>query len=133
MARTPTRAAAPPPPPEKPPEPPNPLKMGRLDRLRWLAEKQQEAWVTATAKNSHVAAGAALKELKVLLGEIEEEEKRSGNEQVSEEVYYTQLEQASRELATQHLEVFVREFMARHPGVKLVRQGAACGHCGKHP
>jgi len=107
--------------------------MSKLDRLRWLVERQQDAYVAASAKSSHVAAGQALKELERLLEELAQEEARAGDQQVTEEVYMGQLEQASRDMATQHLEPFVREFLARHPGVKIIRQGAACRHCGKRP
>ena len=133
MARAKNTPAPPPPPPEKPAGPPDLAKMSKLERLRWLVGCQQAAYIAASAKSSHVAAGQALKELERLLEELAEEEARNGDQQVTEEVYLGQLEQASRDMATQHLEPFVREFLARHPGVKIIRQGAACRHCGKGP
>ena len=133
MGRTKNAPVPPPPPPEKPVGPPDLSQMNRLERLRWLVGRQQDAYLAASAKSSHVAAGQALKELERLLEELAQEEARAGEREVSEEVYLGQLEQASREMATQHLEPFVREFLARHPGVKIIRQGAACRHCGKGP
>jgi hypothetical protein len=124
------------PPPAAPAEtgPPDLISMPKLERLRWLAREQQASYLKAAGSGSHVAAGAALRELERLLAALEAEEKLQREAASGTEAQvFAALEDASHGLATPHLEVFVREWQARHPGIRILRQGAACPHCGKSP
>jgi len=108
--------------------------MPKLDRLRWLAREQQASYLKAANGGSHVAAGAALRELERLLAALEVEEKLQREAASGTEAQvFAALEDASHGLATPHLEVIVREWQSRHPGIRILRQGAACPHCGKSP
>lgn len=121
-------------PPTEPASPPDLISMPKLDRLRWLAREQQVAYQRAAGGGSHVAAGAALRELERLLDALGAEEAAQRSAATGTEAQiFAALEDASRELATPHLEIFVREWQGRHPGIRIIRQAAACPHCGKSP
>lgn len=128
------KSKAPPAEEAAPAAPPDLLSMSRLERLRWLVREQQTAYQRASSSGSHVAAGAALREMERLLKSLEEEEATQKQQATDTEAQvFAALQDAAATIATPHLEVFVREWQQRHPGIRILRQGAMCPHCKRAP
>ena len=74
----------------------------------------------ANQDHSWVAAGqfAALKVK--LYGQLQAARKAEGAGALTEAQYFARLEAEAARMSTPHLEVFVREFLARHSGMRLL-------------
>lgn len=89
---------------------------GMLEAQYRLASVQEQG---AIQDHSWVAAGQ-FASLKVkLYGQLQSARKAEGAGALTEAQYFARLEDESGRLSTPHLEVFVREYLKRHPSLRL--------------
>ena len=92
----------------------------KIELLQWLLSEATQTYLAAKAKESWVAAQAALKQIKELKVELDAELDAAGQAITSEEQFAAALSERVTDLATPHLEICVQEYLKRHPGMKLV-------------